>query len=76
MENIKSIGVMARVKEPYSICREMLKIGKEAGGIETCKLSILDIVNAVATRVVFQARKLSKDESDSTTGHREEELCY
>ncbi|KAL3823532.1 hypothetical protein ACHAXA_007210 [Cyclostephanos tholiformis] len=76
MDNIENVSVMARVKEPYSVWRKMLKIVKEGNGPTARSMSILDIPDALATRVVFSARKLSPDESDSTTQHREEELCY
>jgi len=75
MENIENVFVTARVKEPYSIWRKMLKISKEGGNIYR-DISILDIPDAVATRAVFSARKLTPDESDATTQRREKELCY
>jgi ppGpp synthetase/RelA/SpoT-type nucleotidyltranferase len=76
MENIENVSVTARVKEPYSVWRKMLKISRESGSKNARDLSILDIHDAVATRVVFSARKLTSDESDATTQRREKELCY
>jgi ppGpp synthetase/RelA/SpoT-type nucleotidyltranferase len=76
MDNIESVSVMARVKEPYSVWRKMLKIIKEDESKKTRNISILDIPDALATRIVFSARKLTSDEPDTTTQHREEELCY
>ena len=76
MENINNVSVMARVKEPYSVWRKMLKIVKEGNGPTARSMSILDIPDALATRVVFSARKLTPDEPDSTTHRREQELCY
>jgi len=76
MENIENVSVTARVKEPYSVWRKMLKISKDADGVNARDLSVLDIPDAVATRVVFKARKLTSDESDATTQRRERELCY
>lgn len=76
MDNIESVSVTARVKEPYSVWRKMLKISKMGDGVNARDLSILDIPDAVATRVVFSARKLSPDEPDVTTQRREKELCY
>merc|ERR1712194_249442 len=70
-EHIEFVSVTARVKEPYSVWRKMVKISKT-----TRHLSILDIPDAVAVRVVFSARKLAPDESDATTEQRERELCY
>ena len=74
MDNIEHVSVTARVKEPYSVWRKMLKISKEGNALGD--LCILDIPDAVATRVVFRARKLTPDEPDSTTERREKELCY
>lgn len=76
MENIENVSVTARVKEPYSVWRKMLKISKENPTVTARDLSILDIPVAVATRVVFKARKLTPDEPDVTTQRREKELCY
>lgn len=76
MDNIENVSVTARVKEPYSVWRKMLKISKEGKGRIGRGLSILDIPDAVAIRVVFSARKLTPDESDTTTQRREKELCY
>lgn len=76
MENIENVGVTARVKEPYSVWRKMLKISKGVEGVNARDLSILDIPDAVATRVVFKARKLTPDEPEATTQRREKELCY
>ena len=39
-------------------------------------LSILDVNDAVALRVIFKARKLHADESPETTRERERILCY
>jgi len=76
MENIEHVSVTARVKEPFSVWRKMLKISREGEGVTARDLSILDIPDAVATRVVFSARKLSPHEPDATTQRREKELCY
>ncbi|KAL7548578.1 hypothetical protein ACHAWF_018872 [Thalassiosira exigua] len=76
MENIENVSVTARVKAPYSVWRKMLKMSKQDARVKARDLSILDIPDAVATRVVFSARKLDPHESDATTRRREEELCY
>lgn len=76
MDNIENVSVTSRVKEPYSVWRKMLKISRRGDGMKARDLSILDIPDAVATRVVFSARKLTKDEPDATTRRREQELCY
>ena len=75
MENIENVSITARLKEPYSIWRKMVKMSKR-GDRKLSDISILDIPDAVALRVVFSARKLTEDESDVTTQRREEQLCY
>lgn len=75
MDNIESVSVTARVKEPYSVWRKMLKISKETNQ-SVRDMSILDVPDAVATRVVFKARKLADDESDDATRDREQRMCY
>jgi len=42
----------------------------------TTKLSIMDVNDGVALRVILKARKLDLDESDDTTRGRERILCY
>jgi len=76
MEHIENVSVTARVKEPYSVWKKMIKMSRKGEGVNTCHLSILDIPDAVAVRVVFSARKLAPDEADATTEQRERELCY
>jgi len=76
MEHIENVSVTARVKEPYSVWKKMVKMSRKGEGVNTRHLSILDIPDAVAVRVVFSARKLAPDESDATTEQRERELCY
>lgn len=75
MGNIDNVSVMARVKEPYSVWRKILKMSKESGK-PVRSFSILDVPDAVALRVVFSARKLTPDEPDATTQRREKEMCY
>ncbi|KAK1746151.1 RelA/SpoT family protein [Skeletonema marinoi] len=75
MENIDNVSVMARVKEPYSVWRKILKMSKESNK-PVRSFSILDVPDAVALRVVFSARKLTPDEPDATTQRREREMCY
>jgi len=75
MENIDNVSVMARVKEPYSVWRKILKMSKESN-TPARSFSILDVPDAVALRVVLSARKLTPDESDATNLRREKEMCY
>ena len=42
----------------------------------TTELSIMDVNDGVALRVILKARKLDEDESDETTRGRERILCY
>jgi (p)ppGpp synthase/HD superfamily hydrolase len=74
MENIKNVSITARLKEPYSIWRKMVKMTKR--GQKLHEISILDIPDAVALRVVFSAKKLTEDEPDAVTQRREQALCY
>ncbi|KAL3800455.1 hypothetical protein HJC23_011692 [Cyclotella cryptica] len=75
MEHIENVSITARLKEPYSIWRKMVKMSKR-GEKNLRDISILDIPDVVAIRVVFSARKLTPDESDATTQRREQALCY
>jgi ppGpp synthetase/RelA/SpoT-type nucleotidyltranferase len=75
MEHIDSVSITARLKEPYSIWCKMVKMSKR-GDVKLSDISILDIPDAVALRVVFSARKLTEEESDAVTKRREQALCY
>lgn len=59
--------VSARVKEPYSLWRKMLRNNYT---------SFLQVPDALALRVVLDAKKLSPDEPASVTRARERALCY
>uniref|UniRef100_A0A7S2DWE5 RelA/SpoT domain-containing protein n=1 Tax=Helicotheca tamesis TaxID=374047 RepID=A0A7S2DWE5_9STRA len=61
------VEVTARVKEPYSLWKKMLKNRAK---------SILDIPDALALRVVLNAKKLAEEEDVSVTRARERALCY
>ncbi len=62
-----SVKVTARIKEPYSLWRKMLKLGAK---------NVLDVPDALALRVVFDAKKLTVDEAEDVTSARERALCY
>jgi ppGpp synthetase/RelA/SpoT-type nucleotidyltranferase len=64
---VESFTVTARVKEPYSMWRKMLRLGYE---------HVLQVPDALALRVVLTARKLSPAEPDEVTRARERRLCY
>mmetsp|Transcript_59851 Transcript_59851/g.88834 ORF Transcript_59851/g.88834 Transcript_59851/m.88834 type:complete len:687 (+) Transcript_59851:804-2864(+) len=63
----ENVEVTARVKEPYSLWRKLLRNRAR---------SILDVPDAIALRVVLNARKLAKEEDVSVTRARERALCY
>ena len=62
------VVVSARVKEPYSLWRKILRAGRSH--------KILDIPDALAVRVVLNARKQDPDEPDDITAARERAMCY
>ena len=62
-----NVDVSARVKEPYSIWKKMLRDGSG---------HILDVPDALALRIVFEAKKLTPDENNEVTRARERALCY
>lgn len=60
--------VSARVKESYSLWKKMkLKLKAD---------SILDVPDALALRIVFDAKKMTPDEDDEITRARDRALCY
>lgn len=60
--------VSARVKESYSLWKKMkLKLNAD---------SILDVPDALALRIVFDAKKMTPDEDDEVTRARDRALCY
>lgn len=63
----KSFSVTARVKEPYSMWKKMLR--QRAG-------HVLEVPDAMALRVVLEAKKLTPDEDNEVTRARERALCY
>jgi len=83
MDHVESICVSARIKEPYSLWRKMLKIqsthessvGKKAHFM-TPVFSVFDVPDAIALRVILSSRKLDPHEDDEVTSAREHSLCY
>lgn len=67
MSLVDNFSVTARVKEPYSMWKKMLCAGY---------VNILQVPDALALRVVFDAKKLSSDEPSAVTSARECALCY
>jgi (p)ppGpp synthase/HD superfamily hydrolase len=64
---VEAFTVTARVKEPYSMWRKMLKNNYK---------HILQVPDALALRIVLDAKKLTPDEPVETTRARETSLCY
>jgi|Transcript_27900 (p)ppGpp synthase/HD superfamily hydrolase len=63
----ENVAVTARVKEPYSMWQKMLRNKAK---------HILEIPDALALRIVFDAKKSTPDEDSSVTQARERALCY
>jgi (p)ppGpp synthase/HD superfamily hydrolase len=59
--------VAARVKEPYSLWRKMLRNHAD---------HVLQVPDALALRIVLNAKKMSPDEPPEVTSARERALCY
>lgn len=64
---VESYKVTARVKEPYSLWRKMLKLKAK---------NILEVPDALALRIVLQGKKMEPDEDDAITSGWERALCY
>lgn len=87
---LKTLQVVARVKEPYSFWRKVLNQrikgllkpssspaeGGPDGEPQRRTLSITHVNDVVALRVILTARKLEPDEPDDVTRAREQMLCY
>uniref|UniRef100_A0A7S2V6V5 RelA/SpoT domain-containing protein n=1 Tax=Entomoneis paludosa TaxID=265537 RepID=A0A7S2V6V5_9STRA len=64
---VKDFTVTARVKEPYSMWRKMLQHGYQ---------NIWEVPDAVALRIVLNAKPIQDDEPIETIRARERALCY
>ena len=85
---LKTLQVAARVKEPYSFWRKLLNqkvkgllkpwqsLSHTENDEDRRTLSITQVNDAVALRVILTARKLTPDEPDEITRARERMLCY
>lgn len=88
MGQLDDLKVTARVKEPYSLWKKLLMSRKSkpkalregSGGSSSLssqsELSVLEVLDAVALRIVLKARKWTPDEPDDVTRDRERLLCY
>ncbi|KAG7366056.1 GTP pyrophosphokinase [Nitzschia inconspicua] len=65
--SVKDFSVTARVKESYSTWKKMLRNGFD---------HILQVPDALALRIVLDAKKEFEEESDAVTRARERALCY
>jgi len=66
-KHVNNMTITARVKESYSLWRKVLKLGAK---------SILDIPDALALRIVVNAKKMDQTEIDEVTECRDRLLCY
>jgi (p)ppGpp synthase/HD superfamily hydrolase len=65
--SVESFTVAARVKEPYSLWKKMLRYGSD---------SVLQVPDALALRIVLNAKKATPEEPDEVTSARDRALCY
>jgi (p)ppGpp synthase/HD superfamily hydrolase len=63
----ENVSVTARVKEPYSMWKKMLRDSTD---------HILQVPDALALRIVFDGKKDSPDEDTELTRAKERALCY
>lgn len=66
-KQVDTFEVSARVKEPYSMWKKMLRLGYD---------HVLQVPDALALRIVLKAKKQSPDEHAEVTAARERALCY
>jgi ppGpp synthetase/RelA/SpoT-type nucleotidyltranferase len=66
-KDVEEFEVTARVKEPYSMWKKMLRHGYD---------HVLQVPDALALRIVLKAKKLTPDEPSDVTIARERALCY
>jgi (p)ppGpp synthase/HD superfamily hydrolase len=64
---VDDFSVTARVKEPYSLWKKMLRSGYK---------QILEVPDALALRIVLVSKELTPDEDVEVTRARERALCY
>ena len=63
----EDVSVTARVKEPYSLWKKMLRDSTD---------HVLQVPDALALRIVFDVQKDSEDEDAELTRAKERALCY
>ena len=67
LQKADSFTVSARIKEPYSLWRKMLKMKAN---------QVLDVPDAIALRIVLQSKKMSPEEDAKVTSGFDRALCY
>lgn len=88
IDQLEDLKVTSRVKEPYSLWKKLLTlrarrltpstslVGSTESSSTSSKLSLFDVNDGIAVRIILRARKGSPDEPDETTRARERLLCY
>ena len=85
MSHLDDLQIVARVKEPYSFWKKLLKSrSKSAMPVPTDRKevalcssrTIAQVNDGVALRVIIKAKKLSPNETVGATRARENMLCY
>jgi len=66
-EYVQDFSVTARVKEPYSLWKKMLR--------NKCR-HIMEVPDAIALRIILDAKRVSPVEDDAVKRARERALCY
>ncbi|GAX23555.1 hypothetical protein FisN_14Hh268 [Fistulifera solaris] len=64
---VENFSVTARVKEPFSMWKKMLRDGYK---------HVLQVPDALALRIIVDAKKLTPDEPAEVTRARDRALCY
>ena len=85
LSQLDAIEVTSRVKEPYSFWKKLLRKRRARNrenkqnsllSSTSSELSTMEVLDAIALRVIFKAQKWTPDESDSETRSRERLICY
>ena len=78
MANVEQLQVSSRVKEPYSFWKKLLKSKAKQRLSDGSKgnLSLTQVQDGIALRVILKAKKASPEESEETARAREKLLCY
>lgn len=90
MAQLEDLQVTSRVKEPFSFWKKLLgrklmelpgtshpmPTSKIRSSGQSSSLSVTDVNDAIALRIILRARKYTADEPDETTRARERLLCY